>query len=152
MQSQDHFDRQFDDLVAAFEAWAERLRGVAEVSAERSSAFWRLRAEPHLQAACPVELIVHRNQTYDIMIGAEAYEGLTLESPDALLPLLDAVADGRACTTMRRSAATDTLLEIETILMPTSAPIWRRSRNILTYAGGCEAVTTTRHYPPYRRN
>lgn len=151
MLPRDQFDRRFDTVAAALLAWAETLRDVAEVTIETTPAFWRLRLDPCANGPCPVELILHRNQTFDVMIAAEAYEGEALRGLgdlEAMEPLLAAIVAGNVTTETVRSSATDRLLTITTVVGPAAAPLFQRTRNSGIAGSGIVAV---RHYPPFRR-
>lgn len=153
MQPQDQFDQQFNTLVATLSAWTEGLQSCAEVSSEQNGDFWRLRLDPHLPTACPVEVIVHRSQTYDIMIGPEAYEGLTLQRFSGIQPMLEAVVRGCVTTLTTRSAATNSTIGFETVLTNGANELWRQSRPAqpADARAPTDTVISTRHYPPYRR-
>jgi len=145
----DQFDRRFDTVLAALVAWADRLRDVAEVTTETAPAFWRLRLDPLAIGPCPVELILHRNQTFDVMIAAEAYEGEPLADLDAIEPILAAIVAGNVATKTVRSTATGRLLTTTTVVGLAATPLFERTRNTGVPVGA--GIVAVRHYPPYRR-
>lgn len=150
MQPQDQFDRRLDATIAALTAWSETWCDVADVTIEKTSAFWRLRLDPKAIGACAAEVILHRRQTCDWMIGNETYEGLPLDDLDAILPVLDAVTAGTVTTRSRRSAMTDKATEIATVVGDRRAPRFERRRTISPTSGPGD-VASERHYLPYRR-
>lgn len=149
MLPRDQFDRRFDNVVAALTAWAETLADVAETTIETAPAFWRLRLEPLASGPCPVEVILHRSQTFDIMVGGEAYEAEPLSDLDGIKPLLAAIVAGDVATKEIRSAASNRLLETATLVGPLTNPLFERS--IRSGAESETAITAVKHYPPYRR-
>lgn len=150
MQPQDQFDRRFDATVEALAAWAATMRDAAEVTTESTATFWRLRLDPRAAGGCPAEVILHRHQTCDWMIGAEAYEGLPLDTLDAIQPLLMAIAAGEAATITTRSAMTNRLVEVSTRVGDADMPIFARARTV-SRAAVAGDVTEAKHYLPYRR-
>lgn len=159
MLPQDQFDRRFDDLVASLTAWSDALRDAAEVATEATQTYWRLRLDPQAAGACPAEIILYRTQTYDMMIGQESYEGLPLDAIETVQQALAAIARGEVMTRMTRSAATDQLMAVTTVVGHEASPLFERTRSLshpLSSAAPCtaamsEAVTHRRHYTPYRR-
>jgi hypothetical protein len=150
MLPQDQFDPRFDTAVASLAAWAATMRDAAEVTIERTASFWRLRLDPLSAGACPAEVILYRHQAYDVMIGPEAYEGLALDSPDAINPILEALVGGAVTTRTARSAATGESVEVHTMVGPPSNPLFSRTRT-LAAAGAGHAISSVKHYLPYRR-
>jgi hypothetical protein len=152
MQPQDIFRQQFDEVTARLGVLAAGLTDVAEVTRESTASYWRLRIEPKTATACPVELILHRNQTFDVQIGSEALEGLSIESLDLFEPLLSAVVSGAVLT--RRYASTSTGIDYaaETIIGPRDRAVWQHmSRNRAPTIDLSTCVVSERHYTPYRR-
>lgn len=150
MQPQDQFDRRYEETIAALGAWADAVKDVAEVTIERTASYWRLRLDPASSGACPAELILHRNQTYDVMVGPEAYEGLALASFEGLRPLLESIVAGTVATLTRRSAMTHRIVGIETIVGAAHASMFAQTRR-LSPASPTD-LSTVKHYLPYRRS
>lgn len=150
MQPQDHFERRYEAATIALAAWGETLQDVADVIVERAVSYWRLRLEPNASGACPIEIILHRGQVYDVMIGSESYESLPLDDPDKLMPTLEAIAAGQVVTWTRRSAMTNRPIEIATIVGAAPNPLFERSRTTGALPVPSDIVVE-RHYVPYRR-
>lgn len=159
MLPQDQFNRRFDDLVASLSAWSDALRDTAELMTEVTQTYWRLRLDPQAAGACPVEIILHRNQTYDMMIGQESYEGLPLDAIETVQQVVAAIARGEVMTRITRSAATDQPIGVSTVVGHEESPLFERTRSVthpLSPAAPrnvavSDAVTHRRHYTPYRR-
>lgn len=152
MQSLDTYRLQLQQVVASVKAWSGFVADVARVETDEEGHGWRLAMQPLAPGACPVEMLLDGSELKcDLKIGAETYEDLGLSSLDMVLPLVQAVANGRVVTRMTRSAATglpigtDTLIRLEDgteIVLP-AAPL------------GCaaDAAVETRnvHFLPYRK-
>lgn len=157
MLSDDMFRTALAPIVAGLEAWADTLAGVAAVEHGQEGTFWRLALQPIAPAACPVEIIVHQRQTYDVGIGPESYEDLPLEDLGRLLPLLQAVAAGRVVTRSWTTLATGALGMVETIVemdVAGRSDTWQRERVLLgPNSAGVRATgrARDRHYAPYDR-
>jgi hypothetical protein len=154
MLPEDVFRRQFDETIATLERRSKGLRTVADVTVETAGDYWRLKLEPFIANACPIEFILHRDQTYDVMIGPEAYERRQGLSPSAYEALLDAVVAGRVTTRRRSSAATGLEIETETVVdLGHDEGIWRASRDADGRRPGHnrDGVVADRHYVPYAR-
>ena len=132
-------------------AWAELLQAVADVIVERAVSDRRLRLETNASGACSFEVILHRGQVYDVMIGSESYESLSLDAPDKLKPTLEAIAAGQVVTRTRRSAMTNRPIEIATIVGAAGNPLFERARITADLAAPSDLVAV-RHYVPYRRS
>lgn len=150
MQPQDQFERRYEAATIALVAWSETLKDVADVIVERAASYWRLRLDPKASGTCPVEVILHRSQVYDVMIGSESYESLPLDDPDRLQPMLAAIAAGHVVTRTRRSAMTNRLVEIATVIGSANNPLFERARTTGAMPAPSDLVAE-RHYVPYRR-
>lgn len=155
MQPLDVFRQHFDTAVQTLEQWAGRQRDVAEVVVERAAGFWRVSLLPLSPTACAIELILHRNQTYDIMIGGESYEGLAVASLDDFEPLLAAIVDGRVRTRYDHRGATNALAGVMTEVMIDGGKVWQQARVVGSVATRAQTdpsvISRERHYAPYRR-
>jgi hypothetical protein len=153
MLSPDTYRARFDATIASLRAWTGFIADVARIEVSENPASWRLMLVPHTPQACPVELILRRDQLYDISISTETHEDLAIESMDAFLPLLEAVSDGRVLIRTRASQATGLVRAVETIVTQANGQLWQRVH--LSLAGQrhgiAETVAQDRHFAAYRR-
>jgi hypothetical protein len=152
MLPDDAFRRAFDEAVIDLAAWAGSYRDVASVDCETSSNAVRLSLKPHTATACALEFMLHRDsQSYDVQFAqGDTWEGLPVAGePRALLPLLQAVADGRILTRALISAATGAYRDSGVIVSPTAGA----SRTYGLSDHHDEALLVKdRHWAPYRRS
>lgn len=102
--------------IAELSAWTGFVADVASVEYGSIDGAWRIAMTPRCSTACPVELLLRDDQKFDLRIGSETYEDRPIESLDAFLPLLQAIADGRVVTRRTLSALTGLLRETETFV------------------------------------
>jgi hypothetical protein len=149
MQPDDVFRRQFDGTIAALARFADAHRDVAAVTTETTPHYWYLALAPFAPTACPVELVLHRTQTFDIMIATESYDGQPARPLDALEPLLSAIVSGRVVQRTYRAAASARHLGRVTQVAPAGSPL------VLFGAAevpdGLDATIAEKHFAPYRR-
>lgn len=155
MLSDDIFKSRLRSTIAAIEAWAQSLAGVAAVETERDDVTWRIAIRPHAPQACPLELSLRTDQRFDFVVGPETYEDEPIESLDAFLPMLQAIAAGRVLTRRRTTAATGLPVDVSTVLMAAddAAPFWQRSRSTLVARPlrMGDVLVDDEHYAPYAR-
>lgn len=153
MLSPDTYRARFDATIASLRAWTGFIADVARIEVSEGDASWRLMLVPHALQACPVELVLRRDQLYDISIATETHEDQPIESMDAFLPLLEAISDGRILIRTRASQATGLVRAVETIVTLANGDRWQRVR--LSRAGQrhgtAETVAQDRHFASYRR-
>jgi len=133
--------------------WAAGFADVAAVDIGETAGHWRLNLVPHEAAACPVEIVLYSNQRYDCAIGGEIYEDQPATDLAHMLPLLEAITQGRLVTRVWRSRATAAALAVATIV-ETNAGAWQREHADTLFARIGVRDTATlhdRHYAPYRR-
>ena len=138
--------RTIEDLVQ----WA-RSGGGADIEQAWVESGWRLAVMPHAANACPFELLLRRDQRYDLAIAGETYEDQAIESLDIFRPLVEAIAAGSVVVRRRLSAATGTLLSVDTLIWLADGALWRGVRETDADRPGAEPVGSDRHYVPYRR-
>ena len=146
----DVFVRGFDKTVADMRAWLGARRGAARVEEETAPTYWRCAMSPVIAGACPVELILHRDQRFDITIGTETYEGRLIENIAVFLPLLDAIAEGRVVTRQSFSTRTGAPAGVETLVTLSHGATWTARRAGLASTDGA-LETRDRYYVPYDR-
>ena len=151
MQPDDAFRSRLDALIAALRSWAGELAEVADCEETDAADYWRLAVAPHDASACPVELILHRRQRYDVSIGDETYEDLPLERFDLLLPMLQAIAEGRVVTRAWHAAATEALHSVETIVdLPGGTLTGEREVDgVARIVSRDRCIACDRHYAPF---
>jgi hypothetical protein len=153
MLSDDVYKTQLRTTAAELEFWLATLRNVAAIDTARDEASWRVSALPHVPEACPFELMLRADQHYDVTVAHETYEDQPIDGLDAFQPLLAAITDGRIVTRMWSTAATATLMRIETIVSPPGGHVWTRSRQLVP-AHRFDAdsiIIRDHHYAPYAR-
>lgn len=151
MRPDDAFRIELEATVRAAEAWCQRHRDVAAIALEPAPAYWRLGARPHAPSACPVEVVLHADQSWDLAIGPEIYEGLTDQPLSRLLPLLEAVSAGRVVTRSVRSATTGLPLSVHTLIAIGDGEAWQRVRVLGEAPAETRTVNQDRRYVPYRQ-
>jgi hypothetical protein len=149
MLSDDTFRAYFDRTAAALTAWRGHVIDVAACAVVIENRVLRLALRPKTPLACSCELLLYPQQTYDIAIGPEVYEDVTLDGREDFLPLLTALTDGRVVTRRNVSAVTGRLVSIDTIVSIAGGREWRRGRMIA--APDEETIARDHHYLPYRR-
>lgn len=151
MLPDDTYRAEVERTVAAVEDWCRRIADAADCEIESAPTFWRLRARPKAPSACPFEVILHRDQTWDLAIGPETYESVDELPLSRLLPMIEAIASGHVVTRTIRSPVTGRSLAIETIVAPGEPDTWQRTRVLDTAPAGTASVHQDRRYLPYRQ-
>jgi hypothetical protein len=152
MLADDIFRPKLQETIAALEEWAKQIGPFARV--ERSATNWRIKVVPPVPNACPCELILRRDQQFDLVISEETYEDLPIRDLALFLPLLQAVVAGNVTTRRWISSATGLEYQVETVAPLPDGTSWRgERRNALAPDPSeinleCEA----RHYVPYFRS
>jgi hypothetical protein len=150
----DSYRQKLHTTIAALRYWAPQLRPGAEIEDEESPSHWRLAARPHIAAACPFELVLHSEPRYDLMIAAEAYEDLAVESLDLFLPLLASISDGRVVQRTSVSRNTGQWRSIDTFVHLADGTTWQARRLNETLADQIDeddCYYRDRHFAPYLR-
>ena len=150
MLPNDLFQRSFDKTIGDLRGWLSARTTFARVDEEAAPTFWRCALSPTIAGACPVELILHRDQRFDITIGAETYEGRKIENIGVFLPLLDAIAEGRVVTRQAFSTRTGAPAGVETQVTLSHGALWTERRGAAA-ANGSAIETRDRYYVPYER-
>jgi hypothetical protein len=141
--------------VESLRYWVPTIADVARVAERERPDAWTFIIGPNIASACPVDVTLHSGQQFDLVIAGEAYEGRTAASFDLILPLLEAVTEGRVVQRHWVSLATGAPRAIETIVTLGDGSIWRDGRTIEAVAGVIPREATERHdrhFLPYRRS
>lgn len=153
MRANDAFRAELHDTIRDIGAWADGLTDVSGVEIAETAEHWRLRLNPRAPSACPVEIILYSDQTYDVIIGQETYEGRPLDTFPQIPRLLAAIAEGRVITREWTTVATGARHSIATVVEMSDGEVWYGERNddIIGRVAGREACAVRdRHYSPYR--
>lgn len=153
MRADDAFRRALHDTVRDIGAYVDGLRDVADVAVSESADHWRVLLAPRGAAACPVELILHACQTFDIALGGEVYEDQPLNDPAQISLVLRAIVEGHVRTRVWSTLATGARHTVETIVTLPDGGNWsggRRSSLIGELFSREACSVTDRHYVPYR--
>jgi hypothetical protein len=124
----DTFRHTLQETISALEEWAQQMGPAAQVERSTDETNWRLRLLPPVRNACACELILRRDQRFDITIGEESYQGLPIASPSLFLPLLQAVAAGDVVTRHWVSSTTGLEYSVETVVSLPDGSTWRGER------------------------
>ncbi|HRD76556.1 MAG TPA: hypothetical protein PK264_11545 [Hyphomicrobiaceae bacterium] len=149
----DAYRSKLHDTIAALRYWVPTLRHAADVEDVETETYWRIAVRPRVRAACPFELILHSDQTYDLLIAGEAFERQPVESLASFQPLLEAISSGRAVTRIWRAPTTGSVKAVETIVTLADGTIWQRLRTLVGGRGSSAGdwIATDRRYVPYAR-
>lgn len=154
MLPEDVFRSRLEATVASLSYWAPTIKNAARVVMRDEVSSWRMTVEPHLRAACALDLAVHASQTYDVTIAGETFKGLPVGSLDIFLPLAEAVAEGRVVQRRYETPATGALHTIETIVPLQGGREWRAERinePIARLVSREECLQLDHRFPPYHR-
>lgn len=151
MLADDAFRNRLHETIRTLRARCEELKSVASIRETETEDYWGVWLCPHAPTACPLELILHRDQRYDVTIGSETYEHLSADELALLPRLLDSVADGTVITRTWATRATGMTHSIQTIV-PLDGSLWQASEETAVAARvpRDDCLATDRHYAPYR--
>jgi hypothetical protein len=129
MLPDDVFRSRLQTTVTALQYWAPSIADAAHVEQDETGTFWKLSVTPGMPKACPFELILHYDQSYDLAIGEESYESLPIASFDMFLPFVEAVAAGSVVQRHWVSRLTGLERAVETLVMLPNGGIWQEGRD-----------------------
>jgi hypothetical protein len=154
MLPDDLFRSRLQTTITALEYWAPSIADSARVEENETGNYWKLSVAPKLANACPLELILHFDQRYDVAVGGESYESLPIESFDIFMPFVEAVADGRVVQRRWVSRLTGLERSVETLVTLSGGGIWRETRGTSTPLPPLDDDGTElkeKSFLPYRR-
>lgn len=154
MQSEDTYRLKLQQLIASIKAWTGFVADVARVAVVEEASACRVTMQPKAIGACPIEIVLNSHeQKCDLRIAGETYPNCELPSLDLVLPLIEAVAEGRVMTRRTSSAATGLVLSVVTVIRLADGRMIEPVRAEATGNGiGAGAVESREiHYLPYRR-
>lgn len=152
MLATDAYLAKLEQTIASLKAWTGFIADVAAIEASDGANSWRLAIRPKAPQACPLELLLRRDQHYDIALGSEVYEDQPADDLDLFLGLVKAIAEGRVVTRTERSMATGATIAIETMVATGEGRRWVRRRQlpVAAVADPEQVICHDRHYTPYR--
>lgn len=154
MLSDDVYRTKLSAAFAGIKRAADDLAGVAGVEARQDASGLRLALQPCIAGACPMELMVRADQRFDVEIGTEFYEDCEIGSLDDFENMIREIAAGNVITRHYFSAATGSLLSVETIVSFADGRQWRRGHRIsalMDRADGDAILIKDRTFLPYSR-
>lgn len=142
------------EAIAALRYWVPSIADVAHVEESENADGWRLRLRPQLPGTSPFELVLRSDQTFDLKIAGEHYEGQTVPSLDILVPLAEAISAAHVIQRCSFTLATGALCLVETVVRLGNGSVWTGSRRIppiadVTPPDGIECKELC--FLPYRR-
>lgn len=155
MLPDDVFRSRLQSTITALRYWAPSIVDAARVEETETSDFWRMLVSPTVASACPFELILHADQSYDVAIADETYEARPIESFDWFIPFASAVAEGHVVQRRWISRLTGLERSVETLVVLPNGGLWREGRGAEPYQtppledDGTEV--RERRFLPYRR-
>jgi len=153
MRANDAFRTELHTTIRDIGAWADGLTDVARVEVAETAEHWQLRLSPRVPSACPVEIVLYSDQSYDVIVGQETYEGRPLDDLTEIPRLLAAIAEGRVISREWTTVATGARHSIATVVELADGDRWsgERSDDVIGRVAGREACAVRdRHYVPYR--
>lgn len=141
-------------LIASLRAWKGFVADVARVEVSEEGASWRVALQPKSANACPLEIVLDGSSTRcDLRVGGETYEDWPLPSLDIVLPLIEAVSEGRVVTRRTSSAATGLPLSVTTLIRLADGRVLETSLDKDAEPASLNGSIENRdtHYVPYRR-
>jgi hypothetical protein len=149
----DVFRAELDAVISAIRAWRRSIADVARTTETAGEDFWRVTVEPLSPHACPCELILHRDQHFDLAVGSEVYERRPIGESRLIPLLLQAIGEGRVTARTLLSPNTGAARSLETIIRTADGGTWRCERLLGNGAGALAPdayQARDRHYAPYR--
>jgi hypothetical protein len=152
MLSDDVFRSRLLATIESLRYFVPSVADVAHSEEQGDSSYWKVSIIPNTAGACPVELILHSTQRYDVMIADEAYEDREIISLDHFLPLLEAISDGHVIERTWYSLTTGAKIARETLVTLTKGAPWQDASGLDAVRGQEDALRREdRHFLPYRR-
>jgi hypothetical protein len=139
--------------IAALTTRLPSIAAHAKIDRELAGRYWRVRLKPHQPNACPVELLLSRDQVFDCDIGPESAENQPITDLGLFLPMLWAITDGRVLLRSWRAHATGSELVRELVVDLAPDQTWSMQRRVRAGTATTEAsaVASDQVYVAYRR-
>ena len=150
----DRYRAKLQATIEALRYWVPTISDSASIAETDSADYWRIDVSPHIANTCPFELILRTDGYHDLIVAGEASEDQPTDDLDPFVPLAQAISNGRVIQKIAHSAATQTPLSIETIVMLPKGSTWKRFRELDAASSvgiRNETVVETRHFLPYKR-
>ncbi|MEQ1576779.1 MAG: hypothetical protein ABL894_03925 [Hyphomicrobium sp.] len=152
MLSDDVFRSRLLATIESLRYFVPSVADVARSEENSSSGFWKVSMTPLTHGACPVELILHGTQRYDVMIGSETYEDREITSLELFVPLMEAISAGLVLERTWFSLSTGAKIGRETIVTLPKGSIWQDGSGMKGVCGQEDKLRREdRHFLPYRR-
>ena len=153
MLSDDTFHSALMQTMASLRAWSGFVADVADIEDAEIGDSWHFGLTPHMQGACPVDLVLRSDQRFDLSLDGEAYEDRPIDTLDLFPRLIEAVADGRVIRRYAVSRATGLLHATSTVVRLGDASLFEASRPSAGAPALADPPLEWRnvHYLPYRR-
>ena len=152
MLSNDTYRLKLQQTTASIRAWSGFVADVARVEVAEEANSWRLALTPFAAGACPIELVLDGSSpNCDLRIGRETYEDWPMPSLDDVLPLVEAVCDGRVVTRQVSSAATGLPLTVSTRIKLANGRTFVLPEGADSAFGNSGVESRDTHYLPYRK-
>ena len=150
MLPDDVFRHRLEQTLVEIEASAARLRECAAVSVTAKPNYWRAIVMPNLAAACPFDLMICADQTFNLKLANEAYTRLPVDRFELFPHLVRAIEAGQVEKISKYSTMTDALVAVAMRVALAPGWDWIEERR-LSPASTAEEWRTHR-YLPYRRS
>lgn len=154
MQPQDTYRHRLQQLAASIKAWSGFVADVARVEIDEKDSALRMSLTPVAAGACPIEILLDGAEPRcNLRVGGYEVRDWHIPTLDLVLPMIEAVTEGRVLARRTASATTGLPLAISTRIV-------LADRRVLTLPSfGDEAGLGSdrpvegrdRHYLPYRK-
>jgi hypothetical protein len=154
MPADDTHRLKLQQVIASLKAWTGFVADVARVEVAEVGQAWRIALQPQAAHACPMEIVLDGASTRcDLRVASETYEDWPLPSLDIVLPLIEAVAEGKVVTRRTSSATTGMPLGVTTLIRLADGRLLESSHDRSADRElSAEAIQIRdTHYLPYRR-
>ena len=153
MLSDDTYRAKLDQLIASVRAWTGFVADVARVEVAEQGETWRIALSPKFGNTCPAEIMLRPGQTWDLTIGGQLFKDRALGSLEVVLPLLEAIAEGRVVTRIAASATTGLVHSVGTVVTLANGTRFMEEQAVIELPAGIEPrlEVSERHFLPYRR-
>lgn len=131
MLSDDVYRDRLEKTLVELESWANETRASADIAIIASDKYWRMAVLPFLPSACPFELLIKADQTFDLVLNGEVYESREVERFDLFPKLAAAIAAGHVERIETRNSQTGILIDVATRVELASGWDWTGSRRVL---------------------